>query len=390
MSYLKTRIKDFLNWRNPVMDIQKHLDEAAGWILRAQKATPDDGVAHSYDFKEDKWLASYPETTGYIIETLYKYANRFEKPEYAEAARKMALWESQEQFDEGGVRAGKMDADTVVPTIFNTGQVLFGWAAAIENEKENAVFIDSITKASDWLVDAMDEDGAWRKFASPFGGVGKESSYNTRVAYGLVRAFEVTANRRYLEAAEKNVDYVLSISHENGFLPHNCLSTPESPLIHTIAYSIRGIYEVGLKAVRSDFIDLAERMAAAVAIAQSEDGSIPGTLNKNWQPDSKWSCLTGNSQMAINWLRMALASGNDKFVDNAINSNLFNMSTQVLDGDNANIKGAIKGSMPITGGYMTNRFPNWATKFFMDALMFEIEWREKKQEKPQGKNGDNS
>lgn len=381
MGYLKTRIKDYLNWRNPVENIEKHLDEAAQWIIRAQKATPDDGVAHSYDYKQEKWLASYPETTGYIIETLYKYADKAEKPEYAEAARKMALWESQEQFEEGGVRAGKMDAEVVVPTIFNTGQVLFGWAAAIENVKENqkdsAVFVEAITKASDWLLDAMDEDGAWRKYASPFGGVGKECSYNTRVAYGLVRAFEVTNDKRYLQAAEKNVEYILSISDENGFIPHNCLTKPDAPLTHTIAYSIRGIYEVGLKAVRPDFIKLAEKMAAAVARAQRDDGSIPGRLDKNWQPNAKWSCLTGNSQMALNWFRIALTSGNDSFVENAVKANRFNMSTQILDGDNGNIRGAIKGSMPITGDYMTNRFPNWATKFFMDALMLEMEWQGK-------------
>ncbi|UUZ51390.1 hypothetical protein LP420_19210 [Massilia sp. B-10] len=34
-------------------------------------------------------------------------------------------------------------------------------------------------------------------------------------------------------------------------------------------------------------------------------------------------------------------------------------------------RGALKGSHPVNGGYMTYKYPNWATKFFMDGLMLE-------------------
>ena len=64
----------------PVGSIEEHLRAAAEWLLRAQAATPDDGVAHSYDVRAGKWLASYPETTGYIIPTLYDYARHFDAP----------------------------------------------------------------------------------------------------------------------------------------------------------------------------------------------------------------------------------------------------------------------------------------------------------------------
>ena len=110
--------------------IEEHLRAAADWLLLAQQATPDDGVAHSYDIRKKKWLASYPETTGYAIPTLYEYATHFNAPQYAAAATRMAIWESEIQLADGGVRAGNMDAEIIAPTIFNTGQVLFGWAKA--------------------------------------------------------------------------------------------------------------------------------------------------------------------------------------------------------------------------------------------------------------------
>jgi hypothetical protein len=38
---------------------------------------------------------------------------------------------------------------------------------------------------------------------------------------------------------------------------------------------------------------------------------------------------------------------------------------------NANVRGGIKGSHPIWGRYLFGTFPNWAAKFFMDAVMVE-------------------
>src|SRR5699024_2364563 len=112
------------------------LHAAANWLARAQDATPDDGVAAYYDMKTKRWAASYPETTGYIIPTLYRYAELSGRSEFHDRATRMAAWETAIQCADGGVRAGTMDAGDAVPTIFNTGQVLFGWAAAWEHTGE--------------------------------------------------------------------------------------------------------------------------------------------------------------------------------------------------------------------------------------------------------------
>jgi hypothetical protein len=39
-----------------------------------------------------------------------------------------------------------------------------------------------------------------------------------------------------------------------------------------------------------------------------------------------------------------------------------------------NVRGAIKGSQPIWGGYATLSYPNWATKFFVDSVMLNRAW----------------
>jgi len=46
---------------------------------------------------------------------------------------------------------------------------------------------------------------------------------------------------------------------------------------------------------------------------------------------------------------------------------------QDLSTPDPGIRGGIPGSHPRGGDYMTNRYPNWAAKFFMDALMLQLQ-----------------
>jgi len=372
VQHIKQLIKDKLGASSqPAQAIEQHLKAAADWLLQAQRGTPDDGVAHSYDIRAGKWNASYPETTGYIIPTLYDYARHYQAPQYAQAAYRMTRWECDIQMADGGVRAGTMDAEIVAPTIFNTGQALFGWASAYTETGEEG-FRVALTRAADWLLAAQDEDGAWRRFASPFT-TSKLNSYNTRSAFGLVRTAQALGDERYLQGAVANVDWTLGRAKENDWLPDNCLAQnpDQSALTHTLAYSIRGILEVGLAAGRDDHIERALRMARRVAAGQRRDGALPAYYTPDWRTRSNWSCVTGNSQMAINWLRLARITGETGLIEHARRANRFNMSIQDLCTDDLNVRGALKGSHPVNGGYMTYRYPNWATKFFMDGLMLE-------------------
>lgn len=372
MKHYLALVKDKLGVsRGTPRSVSEHLAAAASWILRAQQSTPDDGVAHSYDLRQRKWLASYPETTGYIIPTLYDYAEHFSQPQYREAALRMARWEVAELLPGGGVRAGTMHAEVVAPTVFNTGQVLFGLARAAR-ETGDAAILAALVRAADWLVNVQDEDGCWRRFHSPFTTT-KLATYNTRSAFGLVRAFEVTANPAYLDAADRNVKWALAQAKPNGWLPGNCLThnMDDSALTHTIAYSIRGILEVGVALKKCEYVDHALKMARQVAKVQNTDGSLAAYYTPSWRPAARWSCVTGNAQMAINWFRLAYETGASDLNGHAIAANRFNMSIQDLATPDLNRRGAIKGSHPLNGGYMTWRYPNWAAKFFMDALMLE-------------------
>ena len=344
---------------------------AAEWLARAQDVTGSGGVSARYDAAKRRWAGAYPETTGYILPTFFRYAGFSGDDRYRERAIRMAAWESDIQLADGGVRAGTMDGPEAVPTIFNTGQVLFGWLAAWQ-QTEDARFRDSLVRAADWLMTAQDPDGAWRRFASPFAGH-TLNTYNTRVAFGLAEAGRALNKPRYLDAAMRNVEWALTRMRPNGWLDNNDLEDNARPLTHTIAYATRGILEVGVITTNSRFVEAASRIARAVAATQRDDGALPGRLDHEWRPAVGWSCVTGNAQMAIIWQRLARETGDTSWLPAAQRTNKFNLSVQDCASPDPNVRGGIPGSHPRSGGYMTHRYPNWAAKFFMDALMLQLE-----------------
>lgn len=347
--------------------LRAHLDGAIEWICMAQDQSPDGGVAQTYLVRSKRWANSYPETTGYIIPTFYSYAALAGRRDIRMRARRMADWECEIQTPEGGVLAGAL-GDSDQPTIFNTGQVLFGWVRAFEEEGDER-YREAAAKAASWLCTVQDDDGCWRRWGSPMTGK-SVNTYNTRTAFGLVRAHAVCGEQRFLDAAIRNVEWALTMRNEKGWLAENCLQDNAQPFTHTIAYAMRGLLEVGAYAGIERFVDAASVIGDAVMRHLPADGRLAGRFDADWQPTVKWSCLTGDCQLAINWSRLYQITGEPRFKEAVSRVLSFVKRTHKLSGLLAE-RGGVKGSHPINGGYHPWQYPNWAAKFFADALMLE-------------------
>jgi hypothetical protein len=351
-----------------------HLDAAIGWLRAAHDAAGGQGVARSYSLrfqrahKRDGWLAAYPETTGYIIPTFFDYAAlRGIDSDRARAIR-MAEWESAVQMPEGAVQGATIDAPPS-PAVFNTGQVLFGWTRAYK-ETRDPRFLESARKASDFLVAAQDPDGAWRRFGSRFARPGV-NVYDARSAWGLLEASTITGDPKHESAAIRNLDYVIARQHPNGWFPDCCLDDDRRPLLHTIAYTMEGLVGAGALLGEERFYAAAMKAARALVDRQRPDGGLAGRFDEAWTPTGRWSCLTGDAQTAIVCFRLYEATQDRTWRDAAAKINRFLMSVQPTESPNAGILGGIAGSHPIWGEYAPFEFPNWAAKFFADALMLE-------------------
>lgn len=346
-----------------------HLDAAIAWLKRAQDITGNDGVAQTYLVKSRRWAPSYPETTGYIIPTFYRYAELVGDKDARARARRMADWEIDIQHPSGGVLAGAL-GDSDQPTIFNTGQVIFGWVRAFEEEGDER-YREAAVRASNWLLEVMDDDGCWRKFGSPM--TGKQiNTYNTRSAWSLARTYQITGDTRFLEAAVRNCEWALTQANDKGWLDNNCLQDNVQPFTHTIAYAMRGLLEIGAQAGREDFVLAARRIGDAVLASLPQDGRLPGRFDSSWRPTVSWSCLTGDCQLGINWGRLFQITGDARYREATTRILGFVKRTQKLaDAADPAVVGGIKGSHPINGGYHPWQYPNWATKFYADALMMD-------------------
>ncbi len=259
---------------------------------------------------------SYPETTGYLITSLLSYAVHYRREQVRKAALAMADWEIEVQMPSGAVQGGPvMPRNKQTPAAFNTGMVLDGWCSAYEASREQR-YLDAGLAAARFLVGDMDQAGYFRTngaFVSP----GETKTYNCLCAWAMLRMARLTADAGLERAAVRAVEAVLKRQHSNGWFANNCLEMSSVPLTHTIGYALQGVFEVGVLAGREDFISAAERGLGNVLSQQRPNGFLAGRFDRHWNP----------------------------------------------------VLGAIAGSYPILGGYMTGGYPNWATKYFIDALL---------------------
>ncbi|MBI4451986.1 glycoside hydrolase family 88 protein [Candidatus Woesearchaeota archaeon] len=355
-------LKDSLNKKHPILSNQIHIAAAIEWIMGAQRANNDGGVPAMFSLF-DGWHESYVETTGYIIPTIFNYAEYSKKDFYRKRAIEMADFELNNQLGSGAFHGGgKKD----LPIVFNTGQVIFGLCRTYEETKDAKYKAASI-KAADWLLSVMDEDGCLRKYDY----LNHIHTYNTRTAWSLLHVHKITGDEKYRTAVAKNIDWALTQQLANGWFENNGFYPEQEPLVHTIAYSIRGILEAAIYMRKKKYLEAAIKAATPLAEAQREDGSLAGSFNKEWKSSINWSCLTGNAQMSIIWQKLYMITKDRKFKNAEAKSNNFMKSMQNLSSSNPGIRGGIPGAYPVYGWYAPFAYPNWAAKFFIDALMIE-------------------
>ena len=356
--------------------IEPAVDAALGWLGRAQdrSATSDGGVARHYSLVGG-WAPSYPETTGYIIPTLLDCARISGNESFRRRAQSMLDWLVSIQLDGGGFQGGMIGQTPVKPVTFNTGQILMGLAAGAKafDGEPGAAYRQAMHRGADWLVEIQDDDGCWRKGATPFAKPG-EKAYETHVAWGLLEAARVAPDKGYGEAALANIRWALTKQQPNGWFADCCLSIPTQPLTHTIGYVLRGVLEGYLFNNDQTLLAAARKTADGVMTGLGADGFLPGRFDADWNGAVDWVCLTGSVQIAHCWLLLYRATGETAYRDAAYAANRFVRRTVSIDGPDET-RGGVKGSFPVSGGYGTYEYLNWAAKFFVDANLLEREIR---------------
>ena len=355
--------------KQPKLSDEEHLKSVIAWLGYAQDQrigyADEGGVSAGWSF-EDGWLPSYPETSGYIIETLLAAAKVLADPTLTVRAERIVDWELSIQ-NETGSFPGHFGEAGSKPVIFNTGQIMHGMIAGyLAFDRDEC--LEAAVRAGHWMVLQQDDDGCWRRSEHN----DTPHTYNTRSAWALLRTGLFANEKVLVDSAIKNIQWALTQQTASGWFKTNAFTEKGLPFTHNIAYAIRGILESGLLLDNEEMINAAIKAANAQAAQQQADGWLAGVYADNWEPKAHYCCLTGLAQMSIIWQRLIHTQGIDELKLPVARGLDFIKSNHRINSNYAYQRGAIAGSAPIWGRYSMFEYPNWAAKFFADALMLKI------------------
>ena len=368
----RVALGDFFGQKNRQTNNSVHISQAIEWLKRAQDISTDGGVAAWYSLITG-WAPSYIETTGYIIDTFLDTAKYLDDQQLVKRAIKMADFLLAMQLKSGGLRTHVLSHRRISPpTVFNTGQDLLGLTSIYQVTKRRK-YLAAARRAADFLCGIQEKNGAWLKYT--YGSM--VHTYHTRVAWGLLKVHRLTKEPQYKLAAMKNLDWAVNNQQTNGWFSQNQLPppNPKVPYTHTISYAIEGLLWSGLLLRNKKYIQAAVKGAQPLVNITLKNQMLMASYDSNWQTRDHYSCLTGTAQLALIFLKIYQVNHIKRYKSAGLKLINWLKTIQSFTSTNPNINGAVKGSWPIYGdllknsGYCRLAYPNWAVKFFVDALL---------------------
>lgn len=343
-------------------EFEQRTKAALSWLKQSFDVNKEGGSSAYYTqfWKPFSWARAYPETTGYIIETLLDYEKLYPDWKLRDYALRAANWICTLQLKDGALPGGISGSKK--PSIFNTGQMIFGLVRAYELTY-NQKYYDVFNSAAYWLTNSLENDGSWKKAAYVQDHV---PSYYTRAIWPVLLANQYIKDPVVTEKMTLALTYYHSRLTPKSSIKYWAFRKGQKAFTHTIAYTIRGFFESSLLLNNKELNDLAINLADKVMSLRELKGKLAGWYDEEWNGDYWFTCLTGNCQMAIIFCRIYEQTNDPRFLNTALKvfGDVINHQNM---GGNINKRGALPGSYPFYGRYMAFRYPNWATKFFLDA-----------------------
>lgn len=341
------------------------MHKAARWLAHNQQHQADKGFSTYYI--AEGHTSSYPETSGYIIDSLFAYSGKYKAGLEAQLLQ-CADWLLKIQKASGGWQAGYV-ADNKPEVVFNTGQVMRGLLAAYKTMQDER-YLQACRRAGDWLAAIQEMDGSWQAYAS----MNVKRTYDSYVSAPLVQLYLATREESYRLAAEKNCYWIIDTQQQpNGWFANadNTIAYNDRPILHTIAYTIDGLLDCGLMLQNDVFVTSAKKAADELLKLFRQQGALSGRYDKHWHA-SQYMICTGCAQISIVWSKLYKHTKQEVYRAAASDMNSQLLAIQALtNGLGPDVEGALQGSFPLWGKYEPFAFPNWATKYLLDALMYE-------------------
>jgi hypothetical protein len=349
---------------------QRHLEATSGWLARSFAHGRGGSCAHWTPGLG--WSRPYPETTGYAIPTMIELDSVVAGFDHALLARRAGEWLLSIQNADGSWNGGLHPARRGArASAFNTGQILKGMIALHRHTGEKR-WIEAAARGARWLALGVGADGTWshNDYRSP-----ETPSYYTHVAWPMLEVVAVTGDGFVKDAAVRCLRAIVARRRHNGVVRGWGFTPDEPAFTHTIAYTLRGLLESAR--LLDEWSEFGRAAVPALEVlakkAELHGGALPGAFDDEWRGDTRFSCLAGSAQTAINLLLWERRESDLRIVNAAAKLVDSVCAEQNIDSPLDGLRGGVAGSAPSWGRYMRMRWPNWAAKYHCDALMLVLE-----------------
>lgn len=344
-------------------DYFHHLDLSFGWIKKSILVNHGQGSSAYFSLKSF-WSKAYPETSGYLIPTLIEYHKTRNSQEAIEHCEHLVKWLVSIQKKDGSFPQLLEDDRSLV---FDNGQILLGLQAwnRLTNSNKN-----ELDRLAYWLKKQRNQTGKYHqntylKNYCP--------SYLVRSLWAEVQHYHEQNTIENISSDFKEaINYYLSLQGENAFFLLSGFNPNDSnALSHTIAYTLRGILELYFILKDEKLLSAVLSASKKLAVDYHNNGKMAGTFNNNWKGDYSFVCNAGNAQLSIIFQKLYLLTKEELYHKAAISLITELTKKQITRGPSM-LKGGLFSSTPFFGKYQRFKITNWTHKFYMDAIMLQL------------------
>lgn len=364
---IRFRFFDFKNKeQDETLSAEAHITAALHW-LRAS-LLPDGGVAAKYSMMTNEIAAGYPMAAAMWIPVLMEIRKQFPECYHevmgtADLTSDLAGWVMLTQRRDGTFPASFGDFMNQPPRVFNNGVIINSLLDFYEATKREDV-LQACIQSAQWLLKVQSNDGSWRQFTF------HQLSSNTITGSALIRLGQICGERQFIQAGESNISFATGLQAENGYFRGNGFDSAPSAYTITIGYAINGILQASRLTGNQNWLNAAIKGLVPVLNLTRKDGFLVGEVDEQFRSESSFSCLPGNSLIAIAAYRAASMSGNN---DLKLRADLLTdyLKTKQMKSQTPAISGGLPGSWPISGNYCSYEIPSWAVRYFTEAVILQ-------------------
>tara|TARA_Y100000590_G_C15741843_1_gene1020560 strand:+ start:2001 stop:3410 length:1410 start_codon:yes stop_codon:yes gene_type:complete len=358
-------------------DNKYYIDKSLLWLFRGLKKRNLISAAYNCRYG---WLPGYPETNGYILETLINLLSKnYKFPKLEENTKKIYKnLVKLQNLKEGHFLSGYDGTDPTnfhgkkSPSVFNTSQILIGLMNCYTHFKDKNL-LKNIELSTKYISSCLDDKGYFIKGFSP-GPKSKIRSYYVKNSSILLEASVLLNNQKIENLAKKSLEYYTNFLTKEYWVKDAGFFPDENPLTHNLAYYVEGYWKAYKLTQNNKYLEISLNIVNKVCnIFESNNGFLKASFSSDWKSNDNYCCVVGLAQFS----NLALEIGfelNDYWLINSGMKMLDELKkiqylkTPIIF---KNFYGALPASHPIYGTYSFMSLVNWSSKYYIDTLINE-------------------